>query len=154
MSHTVSFRLEGVPPNWSNVRWGQGHDFERQSDVWRAKADWKTLTHAVAMSTRHRSWIPAPARSDPRRRVLITLYRRRLLDVDGAWSSVKPIIDGLKGALLFDDAQKYIEPFVHQLYPEDQPESLGRECVVVAVEVHDSAEKSLETPAPVEQVSG
>jgi len=138
----VSFRLAGCPPNWANQTAGADHQFKSKHELWAAKAAWKQVTAYVARAVCNSLAVPRPAASDARREVAITLYRQRHLDPDGAYASVKPVLDGLKGVLLFDDRKRYCQLVVEQEHPDDHPESKGGECVVVTVEVGlDSAEK-------------
>ena len=47
--------------------------------------------------------------------ITITLFTARLMDYDGAYGSVKPLLDGLVGAgVIRDDSPKYIDLEVKQ----------------------------------------
>jgi Holliday junction resolvase RusA-like endonuclease len=48
-------------------------------------------------------------------RVTITQFRKRLLDTDNLWASVKPLVDGLEDwQLLVDDSPAHCELVVRQ----------------------------------------
>lgn len=99
MHASALVELKGVPANWSNQRL---HHLARHS----AMDAWKQMAHMAAQGARNTARWPLPVKVDPPapRWLEVTLYRHHLLDEDNLVSSLKPIIDGLKGALLVDDS--------------------------------------------------
>lgn len=105
----VTFNIQGVPPSWSNRRlhWARRN---AEMAVWRESAYFGS---AAARVLAH--WICADKRFGDRRDVEVVLHRVRLLDIDNAYSSVKPIVDGLKGQLIADDSPEWIDLTVRQV---------------------------------------
>lgn len=99
MKTEAIFTVPGVPPNWANERM-------HRMQLAQAYADWKWLVNRLAHGARNRAGWPRPIKTDPPapRWVEFTQYRYTLLDGDGVWNSMKPLIDGLKGALVVDDS--------------------------------------------------
>ena len=103
---TAVLTLPGVPPSWQNRR-GHWAKAAREKKLWRVRA------HVIAHDARAKKGWNKPA-DEERARVEIVLYRVRELDHDNAYSSVKPILDGLQDALIFSDAPSYCELRVRQ----------------------------------------
>lgn len=94
--------VPGLTPNWSQFR---GSSLRR--DV--AKAEWRDLTWRIAQSERNRLRWPLPLVTDPLRYLTAEIRKRRpLYDHDGAVSALKPLIDGLKAVLVYDDSPRWL----------------------------------------------
>lgn len=121
--------IPGVPPAWTNQR---GHHMQRHADMKR----WKDLAWTLGQSARNEAgWPPLDRVEEPAPRwVAFTLHRHRLLDTDNAWSSIKPLLDGVKGVLVVDDSPKWCQVLsVAQLQiPPARPEQVV--IVVYAVD--------------------
>ena len=92
--------VPGVPANWSQWR---GSSLARDA----AKAPWRDLARMLAHSGRNAARWPLPVKTAPpaRRWLEVEIHKLRPhFDDDGAVGCLKPIIDGLKGALLVDDS--------------------------------------------------
>jgi hypothetical protein len=118
--------VPGLPPNWSQFR---GSSLRR--DV--AKAEWRDLTWRIAHSERNRVRWPLPLSSDPLRYLSVQIRKHKpLYDHDGAVSALKPVIDGLKGVLAYDDSPRYLA----LITPPDQIQTLVTTSPSVVLTVH------------------
>lgn len=83
---------------------------------WTVKAKWKKaweeeVWSAVQEHKKELGKIPYKFAA-----ITIYLYQTRLMDYDGAYSSVKPILDGLRYAgVIIDDSPKYVDLLVKQI---------------------------------------
>jgi hypothetical protein len=121
---TVWFEIASTPPNFGNqrVHW---------SETYRSKKRWFELCVASAP----RRWRAGPT---DRHKVEITLCRHRLLDPDGAVTSVKPLLDGLQvrsgslagAGLIFRDDADHLELHVRQVVVAKR----DRERTVIVIE--------------------
>lgn len=74
---------------------------------WGARRNYTAGFEKIAEVFRRESNIP-PAKK--RRELYVIQYRRRPLDKDNLYGSVKPLVDGLKKAgLLVDDSEKWLD---------------------------------------------
>jgi len=116
----ISFTLKGTPPNWSQGKW-HGH----WSISYSEKKAWLERTILMGLQARLQAqW----AICRPEKRIVeIRCYRVQLMDHDGATTSIKPILDGLKvslfrrergirkllvvpgAGLVYDDSPEYVE---------------------------------------------
>jgi hypothetical protein len=103
---TATLTLAGVPPSWQNWR---GH----WKKTWSMKKYWHGRAHLCAQDARNRMQWNLPAKGE-RAVVTIVLHRVKELDHDNAYSSVKPILDGLQEALIYSDAPSFCELTVRQ----------------------------------------
>lgn len=103
----VCFEIPRVPPSLSNQRlwWTRRY---------RLLSDWKQESWLRAQIARNERRLPHPHSTEPGRRVTIVMHRRRLLDTDNAYASVKGILDGLVGVLIYDDSPRYCDLVVRQ----------------------------------------
>ena len=70
---------------------------------------WKQLAWTLGHSARNTAGWPPLERVEPALRwVRFDLHRHRLLDADNATTSVKPLLDGLKGVLIVDDSERWL----------------------------------------------
>jgi hypothetical protein len=120
----VEFSFVGVPPTWQNRRnhWAK----EAQE-----KRVWKELTHMHAQSCRNLHQWFLPTQDNPCRIVTIFLHRVRELDIDNAYNSIQPILNGLKGALIYDDRQRYCDLSVRQVKVQHYSDQKTRIVVLV-----------------------
>lgn len=103
-----NFKCRRIPHNMSNQRM-----------FWATKAKWndawKEEVFAVWSQNRPRT-IKLPLTTA---KITITLYMCKLMDYDGAYNCVKPILDALKVnggvGLIIDDSPKYIDLEVKQI---------------------------------------
>lgn len=106
---TTAIRLHAVvtvpgrPPSL-NARYGHHMARHRESAMWTER------THLLALEARHRAgWRPLEECEPAMRWLTIDTYRRGELDpIDNGPGSLKPILDGLKGVLLWDDSARYV----------------------------------------------
>jgi len=109
MAEAATFTMTRVPPSWPNRRFHWAR-LASQKKAWRGSAQ------ILAQSARNEARWPLPVVwhlfATPR--VTILLRRVRLLDHDNAYASVKPIVDGLQGALIHSDAPDQCELLVTQ----------------------------------------
>lgn len=92
--------IPGVPQNWSQWR---GSSLARDA----AKKPWRELAWYAAQSARNAARWPLPEKVNPpaRRYLEVEIHKMRpLYDEDGAVSCLKPLIDGLRDVLLWDDS--------------------------------------------------
>jgi hypothetical protein len=124
MAEAATFTMTRVPPSWPNRRL-QWYQLAGQKKAWRGSA------HILAQSARNEARWPLPGVwhlfATPR--VTILLRRVRLLDHDNAYASVKPIVDGLQGALIHSDAPDKCELLVTQ----ERVEHYADQATVVTV---------------------
>lgn len=102
----VKVVIPGVPPNWSNSRYGS--HYQRGKDV----AYWRDLSYKLAHSARNGARWPLPVKCDPPapRFIEVDIYKHGpLYDMDGAMSCLKPLVDGLQGALVYRDDDKWLK---------------------------------------------
>jgi hypothetical protein len=104
----IVFDLDGVPKNPSNQR---GHWASKYRDT----SSWKEAVRLFALQERARHHWPAPTAEDGKRAVYVTLFRCQLLDSDNAVASIKAVLDGLVGALVFSDSIRYVALTVRQV---------------------------------------
>lgn len=97
------FRCRSVPMNMANqrVHWATKSKWTRA---------WKDEVQiAIAQNTE-------PKIKSKKPKVLIKLYQNKLMDYDGAYSSVKPVLDGLtEQGVIEDDGPEYIDLKVEQI---------------------------------------
>ena len=102
------YECRRVPYNWSNKRMH-----------WRLRSKWN---HAWkdAVRSAYLTIVLAPGKNHIKRfeqaSVIITLHKFKLFDRDGAYSSIKPVLDGLvEVEIIKDDSPKYIDLEVNQI---------------------------------------
>lgn len=144
MKVQTTMTIPGVPPNWSNERLSRW-------ELAAAMAHWKLLANRVAHGARNRAGWPTPIKCDPpaMRRVEFTLYRHDLLDDDGAFNSMKPVIDGLKGALIWNDGPAWCQTIARPAHPLGQVQipALERERTIIRVSLVWAEEQRQEVSA-------
>jgi len=102
------YECRRVPYNWSNTRM----HYNKRS-LWNEA--WKEAVRSAYL----RQFL-APGKTKAVRleqaMVIITLYKFKLFDHDGAYSSIKPVLDGLvRLEIIKDDSPKYIDLEVNQI---------------------------------------
>jgi hypothetical protein len=120
----VEFSFVGVPPTWQNRR-SHWHREVQEKRVW------KELTQLHAQQARIRMGWARPSEADACRIVTIFLHRVRELDIDNAYNSIQPILNGLKGALIWDDRQRYCDLTVRQVKVEHYADQVTRIAVLL-----------------------
>lgn len=130
MRTQATLTIPGCPLNWSNERLSR---FELNAQM----QHWKRMAHMKGHGARAGAHWPLPIKVDPPavRWVEFTLYRHTLLDDDGAWNSMKPVIDGLKGALLWDDGPAWCQVIARPTHPLGQVQipATDRERTIIRV---------------------
>ena len=104
------WKCRATPMNMSNQR---SHWVVK--NIW-TKA-WKEEVATAVMVQKH-YWDKKTQKALPflKSKIVIQLSKSVLMDHDGAYSSVKPILDGLTEAgIIFNDSPKYIELEVKQI---------------------------------------
>lgn len=106
----LTISIPQVPPNWSNLRL---HHIE----LYRRKRAWVEVAYVLAHKARVEAGWPRAAATDTQRSVTFTIHKTwPAFDPDGAWAAIKPILDGLKQTLIWDDGGEYIRiPSVDQV---------------------------------------
>lgn len=104
LTTSVTVIVPGNPRNLTNKR---VHWAVRAEET----KEWRTRTALLAQSARAAAGWPLPERTKVAEirwlEVAMFRYSKYLYDADGAWSAVKPLIDGLKGVLLVDDNKNW-----------------------------------------------
>ena len=115
MSRQLVIEIPSVPPNWSNMR---VHPIE----LYRQKKAWFETAYMLSHKARVEAGWPMAAPMDGVREISFTIYKTwPAFDADGAWAAIKPLLDGLKKTLIWDDGGKFIRiPAVDQVRVKSQ----------------------------------
>jgi hypothetical protein len=127
MMPVVVIEIPGVPPNWSNERM---HYMAKHSTMkaWREKA-----TFLARGARAGAGWPTLDKRPEVEalRFVSFTLYKHEpLYDDDGAWSSIKPLLDALQGVLIWKDSPKWVG--IREVKQVPIPKK-KKECTIIQV---------------------
>src|SRR6202011_2872641 len=121
--------IPGVPPSPNELKGLHPMEHHRRT------APFKGDAYFAAQSARNKAGWPLPIRTETPtpRYVRVWLYRARQLDQDNAVGSLKPVIDGLKKILLWDDSPNWCR----LLDPIQKPLEGGQERTVVEIYLTD-----------------
>lgn len=112
----LSFGIRGVPENWMNTQGNKHSAFFAQR---RRFYKWRETVAILGSAAREHAGWPRAEMDSPRRRIQIHQIRHGELDIDGLWTSSKPVIDGLKAWLYY----KYTESgnFISEMGKQEGP---------------------------------
>jgi hypothetical protein len=105
----VTLKIGGVPENWSNSRYGKAVHQKQYSGPWHRAAS------LIAKQALNQAKLAPQEAPHPQRRVEIMIFRcAPMFDPDAIAHTMKPVIDGLKRLLIYDDSLTYLDLDVEQ----------------------------------------
>jgi hypothetical protein len=105
----ITLRIGGVPENLANSRYGKAVHAKHSTNPW------SHMVGSLAGEALVVAHLPHQTLKHPKRRVEFMIFRcAPMFDPDGATMAMKPILDALKGVLIYDDSPTYIKEVVDQ----------------------------------------